>query len=307
VPSAQAFGRRDALLLVLLSSMWGLSFLFIEIALRELGPLWIVAGRTVVGGLVLLVLLRLRGRRLPRGRRVWGHLLVLGSVNNALPWAGVAAAQRSLPSGLVALLIALVPTSTLLVSAAAGIERITPARIGGLVLALGGVAAIVGGDLDDTGRVLAVLTVMGATVLYAIGAVYAKRTLSGRVPALQLATGQVLCAALVTIPAAWVFEGPITASTPLAPATLLAVTALGGFGTGAAFYLFYVLIERVGATNSTLTTYLIPLVAIVAGALLLDERLGWSALLGGALIGAGVYVSQRSAGRPLPAADGTPG
>jgi drug/metabolite transporter (DMT)-like permease len=225
---------------------------------------------------------------------VWRHLLVLGTVNNALPWAGVAWAQQSLPSGLTALLMALVPTSTLLVSTAIGLERMTRRRIAGLVVALGGVALIVLGDLDQPGRLLAVAVVVVATVLYATGAVYAKRFVSGTLPALSLATGQVLTAATVTVPVALAVDGLPDADALTAP-VLGAVTALGVLGTGLAFLLFYVLIERVGATNATLTTYLIPVVAVVAGAVVLGERLGAAALGGGLLIGFGIWLSQRSA------------
>jgi drug/metabolite transporter (DMT)-like permease len=283
-------------LLLALSAMWGLSFLFIEFALAGLTPLWIVTARTLTGGIVLLVILRLRRRRLPRGWTVWRHLLVLGSVNNALPWAGVAWAQQELPSGLTALLMALVPTSTLLVAAAIGLERLTRVRVVGLLLALGGVGLIVAGDLDQPGRVLAVVTVVAATVLYAIGAVYAKRHVSGTLPPLALATGQVIAAATVTTPIALAVDG-LPGSEALEASVLGAVLALGVFGTGLAFLVFYVLIERVGATNATMTTYLIPLVAVVAGAVVLDERLGFSALAGGALIGIGIWLSQRSSSR----------
>jgi drug/metabolite transporter (DMT)-like permease len=287
------YGPRETALLLALSSMWGLSFLFIEFALDGLTPLWIVAARTLVGGMVLLVILRLRHRPLPRGWRVWRHLFVLGSVNNALPWAGVAWAQQELPSGLTALLMALVPTSTLLVATAIGQERLTRVRMVGLLLALGGVGLIVAGDLDQPGRVVAVVVVVIATVLYAVGAVYAKRHVSGILPPLALATGQVLAAATVTTPVALAVDG-LPGASALEPAVIAAVLALGVFGTGLAFLVFYVLIERVGATNATMTTYLIPLVAVVAGALVLDERLAFTALAGGALIGVGIWVSQRS-------------
>jgi drug/metabolite transporter (DMT)-like permease len=290
------YGPRETLLLLTLSAMWGLSFLFIEFALAGLTPLWIVTARTLTGGIVLLVILRLRQRRLPRGWTVWRHLLILGSVNNALPWAGVAWAQQELPSGLTALLMALVPTSTLLVAAAIGLERLTRIRVVGLLLALGGVGLIVAGDLDQPGRVLAVATVVVATVLYAIGAVYAKRHVSGTLPPLALATGQVIAAATVTTPIALAVDG-LPGPEALEASVLGAVLALGLFGTGLAFLVFYVLIERVGATNATMTTYLIPLVAVVAGALVLDERLGFSALAGGALIGTGIWLSQRSSSR----------
>lgn len=294
--AAGRYGPRETALLLTLSGMWGLSFLFIEFALEGLTPLWIVAARTFVGGVVLLVILRTRHGALPRGGRVWRHLFVLGSVNNALPWAGVAWAQQELPSGLTALLMALVPTSTLLVAAAIGLERMTRIRVVGLLLALGGVGLIVAEDLDQPGRVLAVATVVVATVLYAVGAVYAKRHVSGTLPPLALATGQVIAAATVTMPIALAVDGLPDAEGLVGP-VLAAVIALGVFGTGLAFLVFYVLIERVGATNATMTTYLIPLVAVVAGAIVLDERLAVTALAGGALIGIGIWLSQRPSAR----------
>ncbi|MCC5949274.1 MAG: DMT family transporter [Nitriliruptoraceae bacterium] len=290
---ARGFGPAETILLLALSAMWGLSFLFIELALRELGPLWIVAGRTATGGAVLVVLCLLRGRRMPATVRLWGHLLVLGTINNAVPWTAVAWAQQSLPSGLTALLMAIVPTSTLLVSAAIGLERITGVRLVGLLLALGGVGAIVAGDLEQPGRVVAVLAVVAATLLYASGAVYAKTFVSGALKPLPLAAGQVVSAAVVVTPIAVLFESLPPNPAALATTTVVAVSLLGALGTGLAFLVFYMLIERVGATNATMTTYLIPLVAIVAGFVVLDERLGLSALIGGTLIVAGIYLAQR--------------
>jgi len=291
VTAAARFAPVDVGLLLLLSGMWGLSFLFIELALRELGPIWIVAGRTSVGGVILLAILLLRGTGLPRGRDLWLRLAMLGVVNNALPWAAVAWAQQRLPSGLTGLLMAIVPTSTLLVAAVVGLERITPRRLAGLLLALGGVAVIVGGDVEQPGRILAVLAVILATLGYASGAVFAKSQVSGRAPPLTIATGQVLSAAVATLPAAWLLEGR-PAVTSLSPTTLGAVALLGALGTGLAFLVFYVLVARVGATNATLTTYLIPIVAVAAGTLFLDERLGLSALVGGALILIGIWLAQ---------------
>ena len=291
VTSAARFAPVDVGLLLLLSAMWGLSFLFIELALRELGPIWIVAGRTSVGGLVLLSILLLRGTGLPRGRDLWLRLVTLGVVNNALPWTAVAWAQQRLPSGLTGLLMAIVPTSTLLVAALVGLERITPRRLAGLLLALGGVAVIVGGDVEQPGRVLAVLAVVLATLGYAGSAVFAKSQISGRAPPLTIATGQVLSAAVITLPVAWLVEGR-PAVTSLTPTTLGAVALLGALGTGLAFLVFYLLVARVGATNATLTTYLIPIVAVAAGTLLLDERLGASALAGGGLILVGIWLAQ---------------
>jgi len=289
-----SYGPVEVAQLVALSLMWGMSFLFIELALAELGPLWIVAGRTTVGGLVLLVILLLRGKRLPNTLSLWGRLLVLGLINNAAPWTLLAWAQQTLPSGLAGLLMAIVPTSTLLVSAAVGLERITPRRVIGLVLALGGVAAIVAGDLEQPGRIVAVLAVVVATLGYAVGAVFAKSRVSGSAPPLVLATGQVLTAAAVTIPIAWIIEGggPGLASLSLLPA--VSILLLGTFGTGLAFLVFYSLVAKVGATNATLTTYLIPVVAVLAGVLFLDERLAATAVGGGVLILIGIWLAQRT-------------
>jgi drug/metabolite transporter (DMT)-like permease len=298
VARSRTFTPRDTLLLLSLAAMWGLSFLFIEVALRGLTPIWIVAGRTLVGAAFLLLVLQLRGQRLPRSARLWRHLVVLGVVSNALPWGAMAWAQQALPSGLVALLMALVPTSTLVVSVLVGMERFSRARTVGLLLALGGVGLTVTADLSDTGRLVAIAVVVTATAFYAMGTVYAKRFVSGVASPLTIAAGQVLSASVVSLLAAAVLE-PVPDLAALSPAVLGAVAALGMLGTGAAFLVFYVLIARVGATNTTLVTYLIPLVAVVAGALVLGERLPPPALAGGLLIGVGVWLAQRGT-RPGP-------
>jgi drug/metabolite transporter (DMT)-like permease len=298
VARSRAFTPQDTVLLLSLGAMWGLSFLFIEVALRGLTPIWIVAGRTLIGAAFLLLVLQLRGQGLPRSLHLWRHLIVLGVVSNALPWGAVAWAQQALPSGLVALLMALVPTSTLVVSVLVGMERFSRARTVGLLLALGGVGLTVAADLSDTGRLVAIAVVVTATVLYAMGAVYAKRFVSGVASPLTIAAGQVLSASVVSLAAAAVFE-PLPDPAALSPMVLGAVAALGMLGTGAAFLVFYVLIARVGATNTTLVTYLIPLVAVVAGALVLGERLAPPALAGGLLIGVGIWLAQRGT-RPGP-------
>lgn len=300
-PSTRAFGPRETFLLLALAGTWGLSFLFIEVALRGFGPMWIVVGRTGVGGLVLFTVLRLRGHGLPGSARMWGKLLILGVVTNAVPWSAVAWAQQSLPSGLVALLMAAVPSSTLVVSALVGLERFTLTRVVGLGLALSGVGLTVAADLGDPGRLLAIGVIVVATMMYASGAVFASQRVSGTASPLTIATGQVVTAFLVTVPVALLID-PVPDPAAWTPAAVGAVVALGALGTGFAFLVFYTLIERVGATNTTLVTYLIPLVAVVAGAVLLDERLGLAALFGGILIVCGVWLAQRGT-RAAPASD----
>jgi drug/metabolite transporter (DMT)-like permease len=293
IPSAVRFGPSDAALLLVLASMWGLSFLFIEVALTEVPPIWIVAARVSVGATVLLLIVAVLRVPLPRRLATWGHLALLGVMNNAVPWTAVAYAQQALPSGLTALLMAMVPISTLLVSVLVGLERITPLRLVGLLISLGGVGLIVAGDVDDLGRVLAMLVVLGATILYASGAVYAKRKVSGDVPPLALATGQVLVTSVLMIPTAFLVA-PMPDLSSLSAAVIGSLAALGALGTGLAFLVFYSLIERVGATNATMVTYLIPVVAVIAGAVVLDERLALTALAGGAVVVLGIWLTQRA-------------
>jgi drug/metabolite transporter (DMT)-like permease len=294
---ARAFAPRDAALLLALSGMWGLSFLFIEVALRGLNPLWIVAGRTLTGATFLNVVLRFARQPLPRSASLWGHVALLGVLANALPWGAIAWAQQAIPSALAGILMALVPTSTLVLSVVAGQERLNFRRGVGLLLSLVGVGAAVADGLSETGRLSATLVMVAVTVVNAFGAVYAKRFVSGRAAPLTIATGQVSCAALASFVGA-LLVSPLPTSAALAPMVLASVTALGAFGTGAAFLAFYVLIERVGATNATLVTYLIPLVAVIAGVLLLGEQLTPQVVAGGALILAGIWLTQRGSSRP---------
>lgn len=287
------FTLADAGLFAALSAAWGLSFLFIKVAVGALSPLWVVACRTVIGAVVLLVIMRLRGRRLPTGGPIWGHLLVLATIGNAIPWAMVAAAQRAIPSGMAAVVNSLVPLSTLVIAAVVGLERMSVRRTVGLALAVLGTVIVVSGELGAPGAPAAVVVLAGATLLYGASAVYAKRHVSGRHPPLAVAAGQVLLAALVSVPIAWVV-GPMPAWSALDGAVIGSVLMLGAAGTGLAFLLFYLLIERVGATNATMVTYVIPVVGVTAGWLVLDERVGLELLLGAAAILVGVWLAQRA-------------
>ena len=287
-----SFAPRDVALLVALSVMWGMSFLFIKVALEAVHPLWIVAARCVVGIAVLAVVLRLRGVPLPRGRRIWIDLTFLGALGNVIPWGLMAVATQYLPSGLVAVVNALAPTSTLLIALAVGLERWSVRRMVGLLVALVGTAIAVSSDLGAADQILAVLATVTATVAYGIGTVYAKQRVSGNHPPLAIAGGQVLMAMVLAIPVAAIFA-PFPDLSAITWQIAGSLVALGVFGTGLAFLAFYTLIERVGATNSILTTYLIPVVALLAGAILLDESLTLVVVLGTVLTIGGVYLAQR--------------
>jgi drug/metabolite transporter (DMT)-like permease len=287
------FAPSDVALLVALACMWGLSFLFIKVAVDVVAPLWIVAARCAIGAAVLLVVLRIRGTALPRGWRTWRDLTILAALGNAVPWGLMAWATQFLPSGLVSVVNALAPTSTLLIAILVGLEAPSVRRFTGLVLALCGTLIAVSGTLGAPGTVAAVIAVASATVCYGAGTVYAKQKVSGTHPPLAIATGQVTMAAVMSIPAAALTAPfPVVADVTLPMAASL--VALGVLGTGTAFLAFYTLIARVGATNSILVTYLIPIVALLAGAIVLGEPLTFVVIAGTALTIGGVWLAQRA-------------
>lgn len=292
LPAIDRLAPADVGLLAALASMWGLSFLFIAVAVTALSPLWIVTARTAVGVTTLSAILAVRGRKLPRDLSSWGHLVVLGLLSNAVPWTAIAFALQSIPSGTAALLMALIPISTLAMGAVLRLERLTPDRVAGLLVALAGVAAIVMGDIDDPGRLIGIATIIGVTIVYSLGGLYARHFLSGWHRPLVIATGQVIVAGLMTLPAALLFA-PRPDMAAIDGAVVTSIVALGALGTGLAFLAFYMLIERVGPTNAALVNYLIPLVAVIAGWVVLDERLHPAAIVGGFLVVAGIWLSQR--------------
>lgn len=286
------FAPRDVGLLVALGTMWGCSFLFIKVAVDTVHPLWIVAFRCVVGAALLLVILRVRGTSLPRGVTIWRDLILLAALGNAIPWGLLAWATQYLPSGLVAVINALAPTSTLVIAMLVGLERAALRRFVGLLVALAGTALAVSGDLGAPGTLIATGAIVLATISYGGGTVYAKQRVSGRHPPLAIGTGQVAAAAVLSIPvAAIVAPFPAPGTVPMD--AVAALLALGVFGTGLAFLTFYSLIEHVGATSAVMVTYLIPIVALLAGWVVLGESLTLVVVAGTAMTIGGVWLAQR--------------
>jgi drug/metabolite transporter (DMT)-like permease len=300
IASRSTFAPADVALILGLALMWGVSFLFIKVAVTDVGPAWVVAGRTSIGAATLAVILVVRGRRYPTGLDTWRHLVVLGLLSNMLPWLLLAWAEQTISSGLTAVLNALTPSMTLVVAVAIGLERLTAPRVLGLLLALGGTTVAVWQELDAEGGLGPILAIALATILYGMGAVYAKRTVSGRFGPLQLAAGQVLVSAVVTTTGALVFTGLPQGLEADSAGSLL---GLGTLGTGLAFLVFYRLLDSVGATSATLVTYLIPVVGLIAGAVVLNETFGPNVVAGLVVIVAGIWLAQREA---LPASGPDP-
>jgi drug/metabolite transporter (DMT)-like permease len=300
-----------------LAAIWGSSFLFIKIGLDEgVAPLTIASQRTLFASLLLGLVVLARGGRLPLQRDVWGRMTFLAMTNIVIPFALIAWGQQYIPSGMAAILNALVPLFTILLAAfILHDEAITLARVAGLGIGFIGVSAqAVRGDGDAVLALAGMLAVAVAAVFYAVAAVYTRRRLTGhpiieardgsaRAPAAaEIALGSSVMAFLVVTALAMIFERPDGGfyAWPQSGTAWFAMLWLGLLGTGLAYLLFFRLIERWGATRTTLVTYIIPIIAIILGFALLGERLRPAELVGAALIIGGVVLVNGNIGqRPL--------
>jgi len=279
-------------MLVLLSILWGGSYFFVEIALVEWSPLLIVAVRIVVASIVIWGIVLAAGLPVPRSRSAWMAFFFMGLLNNIFPFLLIVWGQKEIESGLAAILTAAAPIFSVIV---AGVwlkdEPVTRPRLLGAVLGLIGVVVLIGpsalAGLDV--NLLAQLAVLGAALSYAFAGVYARRFTRMNIDPIVAAAGQLLMSSLIMILLASMFEAPnqlIESSARV----WIAVGMMAVFSTALAYILYFRLLASAGATNAILVTLLIPVTAILLGALFLDERLQWLHFLGMAVIGLGLSV-----------------
>jgi len=259
-----------------------------------------VAHRVGWAALILWGVVALRRLPLPRDPRIWGAFLVMGLLNNVIPFSLMAWGQLHIETGLTSILNAATAIFGVLVAAIVfADERLTLRRVTGVTLGFLGVAtaigieALAGFDL----RSLAQLAILAGTLSYALGGAWARRTMGG-LPPMVAAAGMLSGASLVMIPAAWTIDGPITLD--LAPRTQLAIGYYAVIATAFAYVLYYRVLAMVGSGNLMLCTLLIPPVAIVLGVIVLGETLHPSAYLGFALLAAGLIVLNGKGRGPLP-------
>ena len=269
--------------------MWGFSFLFIKVAVAGFNPVTVAAGRVGLGALALVAVLSVRGMPLPRDRRVWRHLAVMGVVGNAVPFTALAWGEEQITSALASVLNATTPLFTAAIAASWDRERLRPGQLIGLAVGLGGVAVATGlGSSDVAGTHLTrALGPILATAAYGVAINYTKRHLLDVAPA-AAACGQLMVATAVLLPVAVVTS--ITGSFSVTPTRALSVVLLGVFGTGIAWVIFYGMVAELGPTRSSLVTYLVPIVAVMAGVTFLSEPLTSRLVLGAVLVIVGVLA-----------------
>jgi len=295
--------RRAAWAFAALGLAWGIPYLLIKVAVEELSPSALVLARTGLAALLMLPLALARGQVAPVLRR-WRPLLAYTAAEIAVPWLFINRAEQSLPSSTTGLLIAAVPLVGLLVAFASGrAERLGGAGWAGVALGTLGVAALVG--LDVSGSDLGAVAEMAVVVLgYAVGAAVLDRWLSD-LPGPGVVAVSLSVAALVYLPVV-LLAGSLPSALP-SGRVVASVVGLAVVCTAAAFLLLFALVRDLGPVRATSVVYLNPVVAVVAGALVLDEAVTVWTLLGSALVLAGsVLVTRRRPSAVQPAPDAGP-
>lgn len=275
---------REWLLLVALSALWGATFFFAEVALAEIAPLALVAARVGLAALALGLVAAARRQRLPRGRA--RDLLVMALLNNVLPFSLIFWGQTRIDSGLAAVLNATTPLFTaLLAHGLTPDERLTPRRLGGVLLGLAGVAVMIGPRaVAGAGQDLpAQAACLAAACAYALAGLFGRRFRGD--PPTVTAAGQLAMSALVMTPVALAVHGA-----PAVPGAraLMALAGLALLSTALAYAIYFRLLATAGATNLLLVTLLIPVTALLLGTLVLGERLEAREIAGMAGIGLGL-------------------
>jgi drug/metabolite transporter (DMT)-like permease len=269
---------RDLALLLLLASLWGASYSFIKLGVATIPPVSFIAGRTLIAGGLLLVVLRLRRVKLPRDRATWQKLLVQACLNAALPFTLIAWAERTIDAGLAAILNSTTPIFAFLLTwTLTRHEPVTARKAIGVAAGLGGVCLIVGLQaLDGIGRDLtAQFAMLAATLCYGAAAIYSHnfRGLDPMVPA----AGSLLCGAALLLPASLLIDQPWT----LVPsaASLAAMLALAVCSTALAFVIYFHLLERLGV-GATAQAYLRVPIGVAIGVVMLGETIQPTAWIG---------------------------
>jgi drug/metabolite transporter (DMT)-like permease len=282
--------RSDWLVLVTLAVIWGGAFFFIGVAVKHVAPLTYVWLRLTIAATAMWIYLKARGQSLGLPRQVWGAIVLLALLNNALPFTLFGWGQTHIASGLASILNATTPIWGVVVAHfLTSDERMSPRKIAGLLLGFGGVATMIGPALlSNIGtNALAQLACVAASLSYALAAVWARRFRRMGVSPVSVTTGQLTAGAIIMLPMSMFVDQPWTNAFP--PITALAaITALGLFCTAFGYVLYFRLIDRAGATNALLVTLLVPPVAILLGALFLNETLAPQDFVGLTLIALGL-------------------
>lgn len=289
----------------LLGTIWGSSFLWIKIAVADVGPATLAAIRLLFGLAGLLAVMRLQGRPFPRVRAHLPPYAFVAFFNSALPFVLIPWGETRIDSGLAAILNATTPLFAILIAHFwLADERISAVRVAGLLTGFAGVVILVSRDVGPSGfhgSVWGQAAVLVASASYALAATFSRRHLRNH-PPLSQATMVVLLGDLFTWMAVLAGERPV--HLPALPITWFALAWLGLLGSCAAYLLYFYLINAVGPTRASMVTYVFPVIGLLLGIIFLNESADWRLWAGSALVVAGIAVvnlrTLTTAGRPRP-------
>lgn len=284
-------------MLLTLAVVWGGSFFFNEIAVRELPVFTVVAFRVAVAALILFIVLRLRGERMPGGGVIWSAFFGMGLLNNAIPFSLIVWGQQHIASGVASILNAATPLFTVIFAHfLTSDERMTGGKLAGVLVGFLGVAVMIGFEaLHSLGtNVVAQIVCLAGAVSYAFAGIFGRRFRLMGVTPMVTATGQVIASSVILLPLVMVMDQPWTLPAP-SPRAIGALVGVAAISTALAYVLYFRILATAGATNLLLVTFLIPVSAILLGTLFLGEVLHAKHFAGMALIGVGLAAID---GRP---------
>ncbi len=272
--------------------LWGGSFFFVGVAVRELPTFTVVVARVALAALILLAVLRLRGIAMPTEAGVWRAFFVMGLLNNVIPFSLLVWGQARIASGVAAILNAATPVATVVVAHfLTADERMSGLRVAGVLVGLAGVGVMVGFEaMETTGlAVWGQAACVSAAIAYAFAGVYGRRFKAMGISPMATASGQVCASSLVLLPLMAVVGQPWTLPLP-GMATLASLVGVAALSTALAYILYFRILATAGATNLLLVTLLIPATSIALGVTLLDETMRMSHFIGLAVIGCGLLA-----------------
>ncbi|HEY3288532.1 MAG TPA: EamA family transporter, partial [Anaerolineae bacterium] len=290
----------DIIGIIILALIWGASFLFIKIGLNGgMSPVLVATMRLALGSTLLWGVVLVRRmvapasfkKPIPQDRGTWAKLLIIGLLNNTIPFALIAWGEQRISSGLASVFNSTMPLFTVVFAhLLTHDDRITPIKAIGVGIGFLGVGVVIAPSAGDlTGELLGCLAVIVASASYAIATVYVKKNLTGATDPIATGAGQLIMGFVWLVPLA-LLTGATSNLATIPTDALLAVTVLGLLGTGVAYIIYYLVIQRAKASQMALVTYLLPITALVYGAWLLDEPISIFSVIGFAMIVTGIIL-----------------
>ena len=281
------------IIFITLGIIWSSSFLWIKIAIEEMGPMTLVAYRVLFGLLFGIAVIIIQREKMPRTLKAWTPLLVLGLTNVAIPFFLISWGEKTIDSGVASILDATVPLFTIVVAHfLLHDDKMTVQKVVGLLIGFAGVVVLMSKDIGTSaGSLLGQGAVILASAFYAGSSIYARK-FTEDTPGIFRSMGPLVSATAVMWLASFFFESPV--HVPDQPIIWIALLWLGILGSGVAFVMVFYLIHEIGPTRTTMVTYLFPLGGVTLGVIFLHETLTWEIVVGAVLILASLVVANWS-------------